>query len=112
LAASDTALFAELGHRDTDTADRTLAISDDGGRTWEEHEGPLPAVVRRSTDEVCRTDGHCFAARGATIESKAPGRGWTEAYGFDATQRELLDYRRSDGGAPLDEIFASAVVAP
>lgn len=112
LAASGTLVYAEIGPADADPAEPTLAVSDDGGHTWEEPENALPVEFPEPADEACRSDGHCFAARGATIESKAPGGEWTTAYEFTADEQEMLDYRRHGSDPPLDDLFTSVVVAP
>ncbi len=110
MGLHDTVLYAEIGDAESHD-DGRWAVSDDGGTTWEEAEAVPGELATTASPEACRSDGRCYAARGATIERRTPDGEWTTVYEFTDTQRNVLDYRRS-GGVALDEVFESVIVVP
>jgi hypothetical protein len=105
LSVTGTTGFAELTESDRPDEPSHWGISTDGGSTWEEPEEEVPTGLEPAGAEACRSDGRCYAARGGTIDEMVPGGGWTTSFQLSEGKRELLEYRRSDGGADPDEMF-------
>lgn len=117
LAVSGDTVFAELVVAD-DEEPAAVARSLDGGLTWEAIDDDaqsgaqtgVPAEAARGSEEACRRDGRCFAARGGAIEEKGPDGEWSTAFSLEGGRREMIEYRRPSGGTDLDELFESVVV--
>lgn len=116
LATDGATVYAEMGVRGSYAAtDVSWAASTDGGRTWEPTRTPtvaaLAAMVRSET-EVCRPDGSCLSARGATVDEHGGDGSWRSTFQLSRDQADVLAYRRFGSGAPVDELFTGVLVAP
>ncbi|NLD77901.1 MAG: hypothetical protein GX643_14670, partial [Acidimicrobiales bacterium] len=114
LAVTGSTVHATVAEDSGPTAHTRRAMSTDGGRTWAKLDDTEPDLdgSTESTEEACRSDGHCFAARGGSVEEKPPGGDWSTAFSFSSGDRELIDYRRPSGGAEFDRMFQSVLVVP
>jgi hypothetical protein len=116
LATDGTTIYAEVGLRGSYAAtDVSWAASTDGGRRWEPAAAPDPAALTamvRSREEVCRSDGSCLAARGATVDEHDGDGSWQPSYRLSGDQADVLAYRRFGSGTPVDELFTGVLVAP